>query len=528
MRCKKLCAATALQPLAQNPMLLTIMAIVQTYYGTLPDERAKLYQACVETLLLRWQRHKEVGTEGELPDVLTQLGTTKENLERLMWEIAWKAHSRAADREDAADITETELMQIARHNLGSYSSAERFVEYTERRAHLLIGRGGKRERVFTFPHRTFQEYLAACFVAAQRDFSRGAPALAARGDTWREVLNLAVGTLVFNQNNREKGIDAIERTLPTHKIKPNDTARWFQVWLAAEMMLVVGKEAAAKDSVGRKLLPRLRKQLVALLAAAALTPVQRAEAGDALGLLGDPRAGVCTLEPDMIKIPAGTFLMGDDKEEVHVDAFAIARYPVTNAQFRYFVEDGGYTLKWQHCWTGAGWAEREDGNWTEPRYWQDADLSLANKPVVGVSWYEAVAYVNWLAAKTGKAYRLPVDAEWERAARHTDGRDYPWGNEWQDGLINSDEAGVGRTTAVGAFPRGAAVCGAHDMSGNVWEWMQNKYSKGGAAISLRGGAFLIQSQNHARRVPERPTYPHLRSSYSVGFRVAEHLSDPVS
>ncbi|MCP4423945.1 MAG: hypothetical protein GY803_05605, partial [Chloroflexi bacterium] len=92
-----------LQPLAQNPMLLTIIAIVQTYYGTLPDQRAKLYQACVETLLLRWQRHKEAEAVGELPNVLEQLGTTQEDLERLLWEIGWQAHSGADGREDAAD-----------------------------------------------------------------------------------------------------------------------------------------------------------------------------------------------------------------------------------------------------------------------------------------------------------------------------------------------------------------------------------------------------------------------------------------
>ncbi|VAW42802.1 hypothetical protein MNBD_CHLOROFLEXI01-2622 [hydrothermal vent metagenome] len=78
-----------LRRLAPNPMLLTIMALVQTYYGTLPDERARLYQQCVETLLLRWQRHKEAAQTVELPDVLAQLGTTQENLERLLWEIAW-------------------------------------------------------------------------------------------------------------------------------------------------------------------------------------------------------------------------------------------------------------------------------------------------------------------------------------------------------------------------------------------------------------------------------------------------------
>lgn len=171
-----------LQPLAENPMLLTIMALVQTYHGTLPDERARLYQACVETLLLRWQRHKETGPGAEMPDFLAQLGVNQQQLERLLWEIAWKAHSRAAERQESADIAETEVMGIAKNHLGSYQKAEQFVEYTERRAHLLVGHGGQQQRVYRFPHRTFQEYLAACYVASQRDFSRGgAEAGAARG-----------------------------------------------------------------------------------------------------------------------------------------------------------------------------------------------------------------------------------------------------------------------------------------------------------------------------------------------------------
>ncbi len=114
-----------LKPLAANPMLLTIMALVQTYYGTLPDERARLYQACVETLLLRWQRHKE-GAGGEMPSVLAQLQIGQADLERLLWQIGWEAHSKTIAREEAADIPEWDVLQIARRQLGSLSKAEQF------------------------------------------------------------------------------------------------------------------------------------------------------------------------------------------------------------------------------------------------------------------------------------------------------------------------------------------------------------------------------------------------------------------
>jgi formylglycine-generating enzyme required for sulfatase activity len=295
------------------------------------------------------------------------------------------------------------------------------------------------------------------------------------------------------------------------------------------MLLVVGKEAALKDKIGRPLLARLQTQLAALLAAGALTPRQRAEAGDALGLLGDPRPGVCTLEPDLIPIPAGPFLMGDKKYKVTLDAFAIARYPVTNAQFRFFVNDGGYDK--QAYWTGEGWQYRQQEKWTQPNYWDDTFWSIENKPVVGISWYEALAYCHWLSAKTDQTYRLPTEAEWERAARHTDGRTYPWGNEWQDGIVNSQEAGIRRTTAVGSFPHSTAVCGAQDMGGNVWEWCQTQYAdepyrgddgrenlSGRSWRVWRGGSWYFNAvgARTAYRLNDSPDYRYYHYS---GFRV---------
>ncbi|MGB5061143.1 MAG: SUMF1/EgtB/PvdO family nonheme iron enzyme, partial [Candidatus Promineifilaceae bacterium] len=190
--------------------------------------------------------------------------------------------------------------------------------------------------------------------------------------------------------------------------------------------------------------------------------------------LGDPRPGVCTLEPDLIPIPAGPFLMGEEKDTVTIqEPYAIGRYPVTNAQFQMFVDDGGYMPKWQNCWTAEGWQWCGENGHTRI-YELRGGFIGANQPVLSVSWYEAVAYSRWLAAKTGNPYRLPTEAEWERAARHTDGRTYPWGETWQDGIANTKEAELGGTTAVGVFPGDTAVCGALDMGGNVWEWCQTR------------------------------------------------------
>jgi formylglycine-generating enzyme required for sulfatase activity len=213
-------------------------------------------------------------------------------------------------------------------------------------------------------------------------------------------------------------------------------------------------------------------------------------------------------EPQMVSIPAGPFLMGTpegevdellrlvreveykdaprelieretSQHEVTLGAYGISRYPVTNAEFARFVEDGGYAAR-EH-WTEAGWKQKESAGWTQPRYWEDERWNDPSQPVVGVSWYEALAYCRWLAAKTGRAHRLPSEAEWEKAARSADGRRYPWGNDWDPSRCNNQETGPGHTTPVGQYPQGDSPYGVSDMVGQVWEWCSSKYGGTGAA-----------------------------------------------
>ena len=223
-------------------------------------------------------------------------------------------------------------------------------------------------------------------------------------------------------------------------------------------------------------------------------------------------------------VPAGEFVMGSDRRNekpqhpvtIPYD-YQIAKYPVTNIQYGLFVEAGGYSEAGRRYWTEAGWAEKlkprySDKPWTEPRFWKNRLYNLANQPVVGVSWYEAVAFCNWLteqlrAIGEKRFIRLPTEAEWEKAARGTDGRKYPWGKEPPTPEhANYDETDVGTTCAVGLFSKSRSPYGAEGMAGNVWEWcatryanypytLQNewstKYLAQGGSRTLRGGAFLI-------------------------------------
>lgn len=219
--------------------------------------------------------------------------------------------------------------------------------------------------------------------------------------------------------------------------------------------------------------------------------LRRAAAGRVLAKLGDPRPGVgldanglpdiawCDIEP-------GPFIMGNTEEQAKRDnerpqftcnlicqPYRIGRYSVTNEQFNAFVKDDGYTEQWRHCWTDAGWAWKGDSSGPEK---QGGVYDLPNHPVVRVSWYEAVAFCNWLSERLDYRVSLPTEAQWERAARHTDGRVYPWGNKGEPGKhCNMDDTGIGTTSAVGIFPAGNAECGAADMAGNVWEWCNTKW-----------------------------------------------------
>jgi formylglycine-generating enzyme required for sulfatase activity len=144
----------------------------------------------------------------------------------------------------------------------------------------------------------------------------------------------------------------------------------------------------------------------------------------------------------MLLVPAGEFLMGEGKEaySIFVAAFNVAKYPVTNRAYQTFMAATGHQ---------------------PPLHWRgdSPDEVLRDHPVVNVSWRDALDYCRWLSAATGQCYRLPTEAEWEKAARGVEGRTYPWGNVFDKANCNSWEAGMGWTTPVDAYPGGASPYG---------------------------------------------------------------------
>jgi len=249
--------------------------------------------------------------------------------------------------------------------------------------------------------------------------------------------------------------------------------------------------------------------------------------------LSEPQAGqVRTIElgnrviMEFVYVPAGEFWMGADesdldayedekpKHNVYLDAYWIGKYPVTNQQYACFIKETKHRT---------------------PDHWKNGQIpnNKEDHPVVHVYWNDAVAFTEWLSQKCNKKIKLPTEAQWEKAARGTDDRKYPWGNEDPNvNMLNFNE-NIGDTTPVGSFPLGECPYGARDMAGNVWEWMADWYDDecynvsppknptsptSGVYRALRGGSWyvnerLVRSSYRLRSLPGS-------ADYGISFRCA--------
>ena len=255
---------------------------------------------------------------------------------------------------------------------------------------------------------------------------------------------------------------------------------------------------------------------------------------------------------DYVYVPAGSFRMGDNfgdgearERPVHVvelDAFYIGKYEITNGEWRKFWNDPGYD-------DPKFWPEGRVVPKTQNPYWGDSrnhgggTPDSDSYPVIGLNWDSAVAYCNWLSAKTGKKYRLPTEAEWEKAARGTDQRRYPWGNQIDRSYATFPLDASFTTISPAGFYDGAAhggvathanisPYGAYDMAGNIMEWCQDWYRRNYYSISprknpkgpekgsyrvLRGGSFFMDPLE-LRTYGRSAAWPSFQGYRMVGFR----------
>lgn len=567
-----------LKRLANNPLLLTVMALVHTSDGELPEARTLLYERAIDILLWRWdqQKGKINGEEALMISMLRQVGRDRNDLLVRLAKLAYTAHQQlhnGDDTEGLNGITEKDLLKELRelHPNNSWDWAEKVIEIMKLRTGLLVERT---EGTFAFPHRTFQEYLAGVHLARQTNFSDKTLAHITNSDAWRIVALMAIGYLVNSNRDYEKPRLLIEMLCPPEVVE--QTVDWQKVWLAGEALLEFGINRAQDTEHGKRILKRVRDRLTNLIEDGKLTPSERLEAGDILGLLDDPRFDKhnfhlpCLFhdEPEntfgFIKINSGAYTMGYKQEneplyeneqpahQVDVNEFYIARYPVINAQFHHFINDDGYNNK--DYWTQEGWEWRNGKNFDlkkikdkslrnfykdrletrppelrkSPYWWNTAPWNNPNRPVVGVCWYEAMAYCSWLDEQLKKQsmncfpkgfkVRLPTEAEWEYAARGNAHRIWAWGNNWHDDFANIDKTGLKQTSPVGIFQKGNTPgTGIVELSGNVWEWMHTRW-----ALSPNERIFTYPYNKNDGR--ENPAGWHLRALRGGSWRSSSNLA----
>ena len=581
--------AKRFRELAERPLLLTLMASLHAWRGgTLPEKRQELYEDTVDLLLDWWEtaKRKAPGTDEWEPSLTEWLRIDRDQVRALLNELAFKAHESQPEARGTADVPERELV-CGLLDLSPKKDIRPglLTEYLSNRAGLLLPRGVK---VFTFPHRTFQEYLAACHLT-DLDFPVEVAKLARKNpERWREVTLLAGAKAAAGAGSTIWQLaEALCWREPDDPDAGKMDARGAQL---AGQALAESADLRRVADHNRAKLDRIRRWLVRILEGTDFPAMERAIAGRSLGVIGDPREAVTTLDKmEFCHVPPGPFMMGEKGRsdgELHrcdelTEGYWIGRYPVTNAQFFAFVDAGGYEDE-------GFWAEaKAAGVWTENgikgRYDKaiqkfpldfGSPFHLPNHPVVGVTWYEALAFTRWLDRQWRNSGRLPegfrlrlcTEAEWEKAARGgleipaaptivsadespwrkspalemspnpNAERRFPWGkNDDADKpnpeAANYDDTGIDTTSAAGAFSLGETPFGCRDMSGNVWEWTVSLYQKypythdearnnethEGARV-VRGGAFF--SRDDYVRCAFRLGYnPDFRDRL-LGFRCA--------
>lgn len=471
-------ATKEVRSLAANPLMITILALIHHQSVRLPERRVELYELCVKALAETWNKFRSESATGRPLDI--HLGNQRID-ERFVVDVLgpvalWMHETAGGGTVDIRDLRDkiAEYLPAAEGEVPARKRvADDFLRIMTETCGLLQEKG---ENLFGFLHLTFEEYLASRALMESEFIDRDAWLNQNwYHERWKEVIRLAVGGA-----HARDASNLLERILamPESGVETFNqvSLRGHQVLLAGECLLDHGGQISARNKV--------IDAMVNLFGRRDVESEIRVETGGVLGRLvvgrlGDPR----NLE-EFVEVPSGEFPMGLSKEElawfqrvyglgsfeestpeqlITVPTFWIGKYLVSNRLFRDFVTSNGYeNMQW---WKFSSEAEdfRKGLKQKHPECWHDPNWNVENYPVVGVSWYEAVAFCNWVTqkwrdeGKIGKneTIRLPTEAEWEKAAswdwKINQKRHFPWGDDYDQALINADYK-IGRTSAVGVYP----------------------------------------------------------------------------
>lgn len=523
--------------LASNPLLLTILALIKRQGVELPKSRIKLYDRYLETLIEAWNRASALDKSA---------GRESLDYEATL-EVLGPLALRIREENPTAGLVSGHQLQewLAEYYMKEWDlkhgpareKAREFIENVRTHSNLLVERG---EGQYGFIHLTFEEALAAYGLvdAGQMDLQLSLNYIQEHltDPAWRETILLSVGVLGLVKAAPKRAGALAQSIL---KMKCDDDNKGHNILLAGACLEDVGE-----TGLGRTASTEIQSALMEAMYNRSLPPAVQRDAGFSLA-----RTGWVPNDLDAwIQIPAGEFLYGDNKKKEKIEIpFSIQKYPVTNLQFKRFMDDGGYAK--QEFWSAEGWTWRTGTYDTkatgstkeylsrrpvekryEPYFWHDLKWSNPLAPVVGVAWFEAEAYANWLAKQLGQPLRLPTEQEWERAARGVKGREYAWGDEFDRDKVNCaafweqkddasyvfGEKGEG-TSIVGQFKNGNTPEGISDLSGNVWEWTTSWYEAEQTIRVLRGGSW--SSNRRYVRCANRFWNVPVDFDNSLGFRL---------
>lgn len=499
--------------MAKNPVMLTCLCVVHWNEKKLPEGKADLLEAVLRWLLnAKEEKREERGyynTFAEECFKFLALAMTKHpNGKQSQADLAWAAEQLKNPFLDEMAVSGDRLRRKGMDFLEAEMLDSGVVEQA--------GTGELR-----FWHLTFQEHYAAKALVelSDSDGPKGwwhaiAPHLDDR--QWDEVFEHFAGCLAMTGRRRLNLL--VERILGT-AMSGDLTSLARAVGVLGRILRIL--EVYNYQPPERLGWQKAREQVMDIFTpkGASRVPVgERIAAAEALGQAGDPRCDA--FAPEMLPVSGMPDVL-------------LGKYPVTVAEFECFIQSGGYQDR--NTW-GKWWAVKEENGWTEPEWW-DEQIDHLNRPVTGISWYEAAVYSEWLAGKTGMNFRLPKEVEWEKAATHPKG-DYPWGPDAPTPELMNFDDNIGNPTPVGIYQAGAAPGGHLDMAGNVLEWCEDWYREdhdrkvdgsknidAGASRVVRGGGWDFTAQD-CRSAYRDSLAPDDRYG-DVGFRLARSVTlDP--